>query len=81
MVSDSTKLQALIFFFSIFAVIVTYYLWYIVLKHIHATDFIWFVWVFSATFGIIIACVKVASDNYNGRIKNLEDRVSRLERK
>ena len=35
-----------------------FYLWYLVLKHIQATDLMWFVWIISVPLAIVLKTIK-----------------------
>jgi hypothetical protein len=80
MISDSTKLKGILFGLTLIGLILAYYVTYLILKSIHASEYLWFVWIFSVIFNFIVASLKIGSENYDRRIKNLESRLDRIER-
>jgi small-conductance mechanosensitive channel len=77
MISDSSVLKGILFVLMLASLLLIYYLWYLVLKQINATDFMWFIFVFMVFFGIIVAALRSVIDE--AKIKDLQKRVKFLE--
>lgn len=79
MISDRTKLKVIVTLFGIVSFFTSIYLWYLMLKQINASDYIWFVWVFWMFFSAILVIFRDVIFETEKRIKSLEERISRIE--
>ena len=77
MSSDTTKLKAVVYCIALVSLVIGFYLWYLTLKQINATEFIWFVFGFHIFFGLIFALLRGVIED--GKLKELEKRIKELE--
>jgi len=79
MISDAGKLKIITECLTPFLVAIIYYNTYLILRHIHATEYMWFVFTVMVICSFLFSFISSSIQNYSNRIKALEGKVRRLE--